>query len=65
MTEGSVEFVPEIVVYLWIVLESGVVTVVERCDGSWNLTFPIQNGNQHMLFVVCKFCIKMMGYDTW
>ena len=52
--EGIVEFVPEEVLHVWVVLEPGVVAVVERGNGGRDLTLTIENRNQNMLFVICR-----------
>ena len=51
--DGIVEFVPEEVLHVWVVLEPGVVAVVERGYGGRDLTLTIEDGNQYMLFVIC------------
>ena len=50
--EGIVEFVPEEVFYVWVVLEPGVVAVVERGYGGRDLTLTIEDRNQYVLFVI-------------
>ena len=51
--EGIVEFMPEEVLHVWVVLEPGVVAVVERGYGGRDLTLTIEDGNQYVLFVIC------------
>ena len=51
--EGIIEFVPEEVFHVWVVLEPRVVAVVERGYGGRDLTLTIEDGNQYVLFVIC------------
>ena len=44
---------PEEVFHVWVVLEPGVVAVVERGYGGRDLTLTIEDGNQYVLFVIC------------
>lgn len=64
MLEGIVEFIPEKVLYIRIVLEPGIVTVVERGYGGRDLTLPVQNRNQHVLFVICNYGKRGEGRDV-
>ena len=52
MTKCTIKLVPEEVINIWVILESRIVTVEQRCNSGWDLAFPIQNGNQDMFLVI-------------
>ena len=53
MIESKIKLVPKELLHIRIILELGIVTVVQRRNGGRDITFPIQNGNQNVFFVIC------------
>lgn len=54
MAECLIEFVPEELLNVRIILEPGIIAVVERRNGCWDITLSVENWNQTMFFVICE-----------